>query len=132
MKIVTLESELKQARFALTEIKVSLLFCNPLINIFAGEQRSRCKETSIRARHGHEAQTGTQEIISGGLKEHLKALEQESQLRKRKIEELNGDLTQMRDSNMKAARTEASKQRMSLEEEAQKLREAMRDLEDKF
>jgi len=32
---------------------------------------------------------------------------------------------------MKAARTEASKQRMSLEEEAQKLREAMRDLEDK-
>ena len=33
---------------------------------------------------------------------------------------------------MKAARTEASKQRMSLEEEAQKLREAMRDLEDKL
>lgn len=33
---------------------------------------------------------------------------------------------------MKAARTEASKQRMSLEEEAQKLRESMRDLEDKL
>jgi hypothetical protein len=33
---------------------------------------------------------------------------------------------------MKAARTEASKQRMSLEEEAQKLRESTRDLEDKL
>ena len=32
---------------------------------------------------------------------------------------------------MKAARTEASRTRMALEEDAQKMREAMRDLEDK-
>lgn len=37
----------------------------------------------------------------------------------------------MRDSNMKAARTEASRTRMALEEDAQKMRETMRDLEDK-
>ncbi|CBY20429.1 unnamed protein product [Oikopleura dioica] len=102
MRIVTLESELKQAKFALTEIKE---------NSDRDAKRLRSELDMVTRRK--------------------QALEQESQLRKRKIEELNGDLTQMRDSNMKAARTEASKQRMSLEEEAQKLREAMRDLEDK-